>query len=142
MDPTALVATLASGTPEQQAMAVDGALIVVLPLLVRYLVAPLEWRPPRRAKTDGPLRRRWLAARWLVYRHRARVVKGIPMALALFVTVARALVGAALGLDPVTEGARGFGAAIGAVGLRELGRSPGRVASASPDGAPEDGAGR
>lgn len=131
MDPVDLITAVTSGTPEQQAMAVDGVLIVVLPLAVRYLVVPLEWRPPNRTKADGPIRRRWLAVRWAVYRNRRRLVKGIPLLLALLATIIRAFIGTWMGLDPVVEGARGFGVALGAVGLRELGRSPGRVISTS-----------
>lgn len=139
MDPVDLIADLASGTPEQQAMAVDGVLIVSLPFAVRGIVALIERRPPNRSKDDGKLRGRMLGVWWALYRNRKRAVKAIPLALAILVTIVRAIAGAWMGLDPVVEGARGFGVALSAVGLRELGRSPGRVISTSADEAGDAG---
>lgn len=145
MDPSTIetLVGLLSGDPQRVSLAVDGLCLVSLPVIVGWVVSRIRRRPPPvRARLEGSARSLAEARRW-VYRHRAAIVDSTPLALAVLVTVGRALLALYLGLDPIEHAARGFGVAAGAVGLNQMQRAPGRVRAATPDeGADADAAGR
>lgn len=145
MDPSTIetLVGLLSGDPQRVSLAVDGLCLVALPIVVGWVVTAIRTRPrPVTARLQGPVRAYAVARRW-VYRHRAAIVDSTPIALAVLVTVGRGLLALYLGLDPIEHAARGFGTALGAVGLNQTFRAPGRIRQAAADeGADVDAAGR
>lgn len=124
MNPNVVLEFLAM-SPMEQALALDGAMLVVLPYIVAKILPLLDRRPPNRRRdvVDSTLRTWWRA----VYANRARAKKAVPMILVALVTVGRVIFAFAYDLDPIEHAIRGFGTALGAIGWNELLRSPSRV---------------
>lgn len=125
MDPTTIDAltALISGDPQRVAMALDGLMVLAVPVVGRAYVAAVSRRPRKGA---GEARR-------AVYIARKKLVKALPVVLVLLCVVVRVLIALYLDLDVATEAARGIGVALAGVGAHEVSTSGARVRTAEID---------
>lgn len=125
MDPATLDAltALISGDPQRIAMALDGLMILGVPVVGRAYVAAVN-RRPRKGAGD---------ARRAIYAARKKLIKALPVVLVLLCAAIRVLLALYLDLDVATEAFRGVGVALAGVGAHEFTTSPARVRTAELD---------